>query len=68
MLVIVSEDRVSRTRLRMLDWREFSLRQYTLARTGFSQDMHFSYTVFVSNDYTETVPDIILCPSKDARL
>ena len=29
--------------------------------------MPFPYTVFVSNDYTEAIPDIMLRPNKDAR-
>ena len=45
----------------------FSLTVALLVLAGVSQDMPFSYTVFVSTDYIEAIPDIMLKPNKDAR-
>ena len=68
MLVIVSEDRVSCTRLRMQDWREFSAAVHSSSwwlQPGLTGTYRLLYCF--CNDYTKTVPDIIFCPNKDAR-
>ena len=65
MLVIVSEDRVSCTRLCMQAWREFSAVRHS--SSCWIQPGHALLLHCICNDYTETLPDISFCPNKDAR-